>query len=94
MSLPPLFSRSWTNTNDSEILRDFFQSEKGSIVVTEAVCLTNKVDIAYYSAKVFVDPFIDAVKALHLATDDPEMQIIEFKRFVNEFGTHFSRDFS
>lgn len=93
MSLPPLFSRSWSTTNDVEKIRDFFQVEKGSIVVTEALCLTNKVDIAYYSAKVFVDPFIDAVKALHLASEDPDMRLIEFKRFVNEFGTHFSRDF-
>ena len=90
MSLPPLFSRSWSTTQDVENIRDFFQREKGSIVVTEALCLTNKVDIAYYSAKVFVEPFIDAVKALHLATKDPDMRIIEFKRFVNEFGTHFS----
>ena len=94
MSLPPLFSRSWSTTNDVKKIRDFFQVEKGSIVVTEALCLTNKVDIAYYSAKVFVDPFIDAVKALHLASEDPEMRLVEFKRFVNEFGTHFSRDFS
>ena len=40
----------------------------------------------------FVDPFIDAVKALHWATekDDATTKLIEFKRFVNEFGTHYA----
>ena len=42
--------------------------------------------------KVFVDPFIDALKALHWATekDDSTTKLIEFKRFVNEFGTHYA----
>ena len=42
--------------------------------------------------KMFVDPFIDAVKALHWATekDDATTKLIEFKRFVNEFGTHYA----
>ena len=40
----------------------------------------------------FVDPFIDAVKALHWATekDDATTKLIEFKRFINEFGTHYA----
>ena len=37
----------------------------------------------------FVDPFIDAIKALHLASSEEE-RLIEFKRFVNEFGTHYA----
>ena len=91
MSLPPLFSRSWSNTDDVGSVQDFFSKEHGSIVTTEAICLTNKVDIGFYSPKIFVDPFIDAVKALQLASDDNEAQkLVEFKRFVNEFGTHYA----
>ena len=91
-SLPPLFSRSWADTNDVENVRNFFIKEHGSIVTTEAVCLTNQFDIGFYSQKVFVDPFLDAVEALHWATekDDETSKLIEFKRFVNEFGTHYS----
>ena len=36
--------------------------EGGSIAVTEAVCLTHKIDISDRSKKVFVDTFKDAVK--------------------------------
>lgn len=89
MSFPPLFSRSWSDTNDIEEIEQFFQKEHGAIVTTEAICLTNKVDIGLYSVKAFVDPFIDAVKALHLAVTEDE-KLLEFKRFVNEFGTHFA----
>ena len=69
-----------------------FPKDHGAIVTTEAVCLTNKVDIGLYSRKVFVEPFIDAVKALHWATekDDSTLKLIEFKRFINEFGTHYA----
>ena len=40
----------------------FFSVEHGSIVTTEAICLTNQVDIASYSQKKFVAPFVDAIK--------------------------------
>jgi len=41
------------------------------------------------SKKEFVDPFIDAVRALSKARGR-DRKIEEFKRFVNEFGTHYS----
>ncbi len=43
---PHLFSRSWGEEDDVDKVRDFFAKERGSIVVSEAVCLTHKVDIA------------------------------------------------
>lgn len=80
MSLPHLFSRSWSSTNDVEDIQDFFAKEHGSIVTTEAICLTNQVDIGLYSAKVFVEPFLDAITALQMAGNDEELRLIEFKR--------------
>ena len=41
------------------------------------------------SRKYFVEPFIDSVKALALATGNAERKA-EFRRFVNEFGTHYA----
>ena len=90
MSFPPLFSRSWSSSDDVASVQDFFTTEHGSIVTTEAICLTNKVDVSLYSKKAFVDPFKDAVRALHLASDNAGQRLIEFKRFVNEFGTHYA----
>ena len=85
------FTRSWSGSNDIENIEKFFSVEHGSIVTTEAICLTNQVDIATYSKKKFVEPFVNAVKALHLVSDkDENMRILEFKRFINEFGTHYA----
>ena len=85
------FIRSWSGSNDIENIEKFFSVEHGSIVTTEAICLTNQVDIATYSKKKFVEPFVNAVKALHLVSDkDENMRILEFKRFINEFGTHYA----
>jgi hypothetical protein len=89
MSIPPLFSRSWSNTNDIQNVENFYRKEHGSIVITEAICLTNQVDLGYHSKKVFVEPFIDAVKALYIAETE-DLRFNEFKRFIDEFGTHYS----
>ena len=52
--------------------------------------MTNQVDIASYSQKKFVAPFVDAVKALYLVSTNENLRILEFKRFINEFGTHYA----
>ena len=90
--IPPLFTRSWSNNEDITRVKNFFVKEKGSVAITEAVCLTHKVDISDLSKKQFVEPFIDSVKSIYsvIQNGDKEAQVQEFKRFVNEFGTHYS----
>ena len=89
---PALFSRSWEKENDVNKVKDFFVKEKGTIAVTEALCITHKVDISDESKKVFTEPFIDAVRALNevIAKGSLRQQVAEFRRFVNEFGTHYA----
>ena len=77
VTIPPLFTRSWTQNKDRERIKDFFTKEGGSIVVTEAVCLTHKVDISDISKKTFVQPFVDAILAL--ANAEPDKREFEYK---------------
>ena len=86
---PSVFSRSWSNSEDVEKVKDFFIKEGGSIVITEATCLTHKVDISISSRKSFVQPFIDVVHNLANTKEDDREEA--FRRFVSEFGTHYSR---
>ena len=90
--IPPLFTRSWSNNEDINRVKDFYVKEGGAIAITEAVCLTHRVDIGDLSKKIFVEPFIDSAKSLQdvIKDGDRSEQIREFKRFVNEFGTHYS----
>ena len=90
--LPSLFSRSWESSENINNIKDFFVKEKGSIAVTEALCITHKVDISDTSKKTFTEPFIDTVVALNEAilNGSAQRQLQEFKRFVNEFGTHYA----
>ena len=39
-----------------------------------------------------MEPFLDSVKSIHsvIRNGDEEAKLREFKRFVNEFGTHYS----
>ena len=87
-----MFSRSWEKEDNINNVKDFFVKEKGSIAVTEALCITHKVDISDTSKKTFKKPFIDTVIALNEAILSGSLshQLQEFKRFVNEFGTHYA----
>ena len=87
-----MFSRSWEKEEGINNIKDFFIKEKGSIVVTEAQCITHKVDISDTSKKSFTQPFIDTVLSLNQAIMNGTLahQLHEFKRFVNEFGTHYA----
>ena len=44
-SLPTLFSREEGSSNSVSKMRDFFTKEGGSIAVSEALCITHRVDI-------------------------------------------------
>ena len=90
--LPSLFSRSWESSENINNIKDFFVKENGSIAVTEALCITHKVDNSDTSKKTFTEPFIDTVVALNEAilNGSAQRQLQEFKRFVNEFGTHYA----
>ncbi|XP_023334770.1 uncharacterized protein LOC111706201 [Eurytemora carolleeae] len=88
--IPPIFSRSWGDNKDVEKVRNFFTKEQGSISVTEAICLTHRVDIADAARKVLLQGFIDSVVSLESFSDvNRTLQEAEFRRFVNEYGTHY-----
>ena len=107
-NIPPVFSRSWSNNKDRESVVKFYVKEGGSIAVTEALCLTHKVDISDLSTKYFVQPFIDSVVALSKVVCWQAFECLfdehtfcftqvskdrredEMRRFINEFGTHYS----
>ena len=44
-SLPTLFSREEGSSKSVSKMRDFFRKEGGSIAVSEALCITHRVDI-------------------------------------------------
>jgi hypothetical protein len=90
--LPTLFSRSTSRDNEIQKVRDFLIKDHGSIAISQAVCTTHRIDIAPRSKKAFTMPFIDAVKGLQIAaTENDTLKEIEFKRFIDEFGTHYAK---
>jgi len=90
-TIPSIFSRSSGTGDDVESSLKFFTKERGSIAVSEAVCLTQRVDIHEYSKMDFTVPFQQNVLYLYRATlADNQTRLNEYKKFVNEFGTHYS----
>ena len=90
--LPILFSRSRTNDDEIERVKAFFDQEKGSIAISQATCSTHWVDLSWNGPKVLTQTFIEAVKGLHMASNQSNLkQNLEFRRFINEFGTHYAK---
>jgi len=90
-TIPSIFTRSSGSGNDVESSLKFFTKEGGSIVVSEAICLTQRIDIHEHSKMAFTVPFQQYVLFLYRATfSDNQTRINEYKKFVNEFGTHYS----
>ena len=90
-TIPSMFTRSWESNDEVNNIRKFFLDEQGSISVTEAICLTHRIDIADASKKKLLNGFIESVKSLEAHAEKSEvLKKIEFKRFINEFGTHYA----
>lgn len=90
--LPVLFRRGRAKDNEIDRIKSFFENEKGSIAVSQAACTTHRVDLSWKSSKSLTQSFIEAVKGLNLASNHSSLKKdLEFKRFVNEFGTHYQK---
>ena len=77
----------------------FFQFLEQTLLITinqngstfAAYCLTHRVDIYLMSKKNLTQPFVDSAAALEAAAEKDEgSKKAEFRRFVEEFGTHFA----
>ena len=92
LKLPTLFSRSRSNDDELERVKSFFEKENGSIAVSQAACSTHRIDVSPKASKIMTLSFVGAVKGLHLVSNETrEKQNAEFKRFINEFGTHYAQ---
>ena len=92
LKLPTLFSRSRVNDDQLERVKNFFEVENGSVAVSQAACSTNRIDVSSMDSKTMTLSFIEAVKGLHFVSNETiEQQNLELKRFINEFGTHYSQ---
>ena len=93
VEVPPLYSRVLDTSSELKDLKEFLDQKNGTVASSEAICTTNKVDIAVNSPnKRFTSVFLDSVLALQKAADlGPLEQIKTFKQFVDDFGTHFAK---
>ncbi len=90
-TIPSLFTRGEAASNDVAKTKEFFTKDRGTIALSEAVCITQRVDISDKSKKVFTEPFEAAVINLHMASLKGEGErMLAFKQFVSEFGTHYA----
>ncbi len=93
MKLPTLFSKFSSKDKAMQNIMNFFVKENGSIAVSQAKCTTHRVDISRpYTKKLFTLPFLDALRGLEaVSTKSGYHQLVEFRRFIDEFGTHYSK---
>jgi len=85
---PSLVTIAWENTDDVKNLASFFTVVKGAIAVSEAQCITHKIDVSEFLTPSFHPTFVGVLRIL--AQQDTEVkQKRAFKRFVRDYGTHY-----
>lgn len=83
----PIFAGSRSgSSSDTNKMSAFFSQEKGAVTTSSAVCYTANYEIQWYQLPPFRSEFLYAVKSL---SDNPTTN--NFKRFVQQYGSHFSR---
>jgi len=87
-TLPSLVKIAWENTNDVRNLATFFTLVKGALAISEAQCITHKIDVSQFLTPSFHPTFVGVLRIL--ADQDTEVkQQRAFKRFVRDYGTHY-----
>lgn len=91
-TIPPLFTRGTSGSDDSSSIHAHFDSEQGSVANTRAVCGIYRVDIDIRDRSLTLHPgFIDAILRLDDASKGNSVQRkAEAKKFVETYGTHYA----
>ena len=92
VKLPTLLTRSSLSDSSIKNLKQFLNDKNGTVIISEATCTTHEINISLGSKnKAFTKTFLDKLITLQNAADLPEKErILEFAKFVDEYGTHFS----
>lgn len=86
--LPPVVSIAWQKTKEYEAVRQFIFKTRGAIVISEAQCITHKVDVSHFLTPGFHPAFIEVLRFLE-KQNTTIRQERAFKRFIRDYGTHY-----
>jgi len=86
--LPSLVTIAWENTEDVKNLAGFFTLVKGALAVSEAQCITHKIDVSQFLTPSFHPTFVGVLRILSEQNTEVKQQRA-FKRFVRDYGTHY-----
>ena len=89
-TIPPPFQRGWRDSENMGKLRSFFSQKKGMVTISVGICLSYQLRLQQYRYPPFTDSFKNAIQDLYSAVwkSHPDQEQA-FKKFINEFGTHF-----
>lgn len=85
---PPVSRVAWQKTREYESVRQFLFTSRGAVVVSEAQCITHKVDVSHFLTPGFHPAFLEVLRFLE-KQEGRVRQSRAFKRFVRDYGTHF-----
>jgi len=92
-TIPPAFSRAWSQSESFKQSSSLFTSETGMMSTSQGVCIQYEMSLSTYMLPKFTDPFTIALGELHDASKlSSTEQGSAFKKFVQNFGTHYMTD--
>eukprot|EP00111_Clytia_hemisphaerica_P012108 TCONS_00035571-protein len=88
--IPAPFTMAWSNSKSTKNAASSFSEEQGMVSFTHGMCIQYEMKLSAYLLPEFMPPFVMAIGELHDASSQsPSEQESAFKKFVNEFGTHY-----
>jgi len=86
--LPPLVQIAWHYNGKTRALKEFFLRSRGALTVSEAQCVTHKLDISQFLIPGFQPAFLEVLRILE-QQDTETKQYRAFRKFVRDYGTHY-----
>ncbi|XP_071744545.1 uncharacterized protein [Lepeophtheirus salmonis] len=87
--IPALTKLAWTKNEHYERLVSFLTGMKGgAISVSQAFCVSYKVEISQFLTPSFHPAFLGVLKYMEKQTSEVR-QLRAFKKFIRDYGTHF-----
>eukprot|EP00111_Clytia_hemisphaerica_P008633 TCONS_00025229-protein len=88
--IPAPFTMGWSNSKTMKNAASSFSEEQGMVAFTHGMCIQYEMKLSAYYLPEFMPPFVMAIGELHDASSQStNEQENAFKKFVNEFGTHY-----
>ena len=89
-TIPPAFTRAWSESRGMKKLEEFFSKRKGMVTLIKGTCTVYEMALNTFHFPKFKAAYRSALRSLLKATkSSSKKQRSLFRKFIGQYGTHF-----